>query len=98
MSTISETIFDHLGRNRFVAMTGAKTFVGGKDYLSFRIPATLTKERANCVKITLRNDLYDIECFSIRGISIKEKYSITGVFSENLQNAFTKLTGLDTRL
>lgn len=98
MSTVAETIFDHLGRNRFVAMTGAKTFVGGKDYLSFRVPATLTKERINCVKITLRNDLYDIECFAIRGTNIKEKCSITGIFADSLQNTFTELTGLDTRL
>ena len=60
--TIAKTILQQLGGNKFVVMTGAKSLCGGENYLSFRIPGTMTRDRINYVKITLNSmDLYDVE-------------------------------------
>lgn len=98
MTAIAETILDQLGRNRFIAMTGAKNFVGGSNYLSFRVSGALTKNRVNYIKITLNgNDLYDIECCVVRGMDVKTKSHETDIYNENLCQVFTSLTGLYTR-
>ena len=74
---VAETILAQLGGNRFIAMTGAKDFLGDASALHFRIPSNRTK--ANRVTITLRaDDTYNIEWFSVRGFDKVVRKSFEG--------------------
>lgn len=96
---VALTILAQLGGQRFKAMTGATNFVSGANYLTFRIPGTMTKDRINCVRITLDPlDLYKLEFMIIRGVKIRTVRTLDGVYAENLQTLFTDATGLDTHL
>jgi hypothetical protein len=52
---MSTTILEQLGGNRFVAMTGANTFVGDEQArsLRFKISSRLATNGANLVRVTL---------------------------------------------
>lgn len=100
-STLSEgvakEILAQLGGNRFIAMTGAKNLVDGGKFLAFKLPRA--KDSINYVKISLTSmDLYDIEFGRIRANNYKVVKKLGGVYNDQLQNIFTKVTGLHTRL
>src|SRR4051812_14375724 len=62
--TIASTILAQLGGNKFVAMTGAKNFVNGGNYLQFSIGRNSSK--TNSVRVTLQaNDTYVMHFFKI---------------------------------
>lgn len=64
--TIAGTIFDQLGGDKFVAMTGAKNFDYCSRYLRFQLPPRAAN-KAQYVKITLRLDgTYDVEFMSVK--------------------------------
>lgn len=93
---VAKTIQKQLGGKRFSVMTGAKNYVGGKDYLSFKFPRS---KGVNYLKITLNGmDLYDLEFGYIHGMKYAVKKSVTGVYAEDLQKIFTEVTGLYTSL
>lgn len=92
---IAQTILSQLGGNRFIAMTGAKMFVADKNALIFRIP------RANkvvCVRIQLDpSDTYTMKFFAKDGpVGLKEVKTFTDIYSDMLQDCFTRVTGLYT--
>jgi hypothetical protein len=94
---IAKTILSQLGNNKFIAMTGAKSFVAGTNSLSFRIPKA--KQSINYVKITLNSlDLYDMEFGRIRANTYKVVETANGVYNDQLQKLFTSNTGLHTYL
>ncbi len=100
-STLSEgvakEILTQLGGNKFIAMTGAKNLVDGGKFLGFKLPRA--KDGINYVKITLTSmDLYDIEFGRIRANDYKVIKKVSGIYNDQLQNIFTKVTGLHTRL
>lgn len=96
---IAQTILAQLGGRRFQVMTGAKNFVGGENYLMFKLPATLTKGKGNYFKITLNGwDLYDIEFTKNTVKSTKTISEYSSVYAEDLGRLFTAMTGLDTHL
>lgn len=100
-STLSEgvakEILTQLGGNKFIAMTGAKNLVDGGKFLGFKLPRA--KDGINYVKITLTSmDLYDIEFGGIRANDYKVVKKVGGIYNDQLQNIFTKVTGLHTRL
>jgi hypothetical protein len=96
--TISTTILEQLGGRQFIAMTGARNFVGHADALSFRLPGN-SKDGANYVKITLTPmDVYNVETKSVRGVKVKDKTSREGVYADQLRDVFTTITGLYTSL
>jgi hypothetical protein len=98
-TTIAETILQQLGGNRFIAMTGAKHFMGDDRTLQFSIPGNMTRDKSNKVCITLNDfDLYTIETFRIRGINCKACSTETDIYCDSLQSMFTSITGLDTHL
>lgn len=97
MHTVPETILQHLGGNRFVVMTGAKNFVGSEDALSFKLPRG-AKRGINTVRVSLRNDLYVITCYNLRGVNLSRRGEAEDVPVENLRDAFERLTGLYTSL
>ena len=99
MNTIAKTIFEQLGANRFVAMTGAKNFCQGFNSLQFDIGRG-AKNKANKVRITLQtSDTYMIEFFYVRGVVCKTcGEAERNVYADQLQAVFTAATGLDTHL
>lgn len=94
--TVAKTILQQLGGNRFIAMTGAKQFVGDKDKLIFKIP------RANGithVKITLNPlDYYEMEFIRVHGMKTTVVKKVDMVYFDGLQQEFTEATGLYTHL
>ena len=100
---IANTILAQLGGGRFIAMTGAKNFVGGSNsdglgFLRFKVPATLTRGRVNLVNIVLTaSDDYLVETFK-NGRRYCTMVQSSDAFADNLRAVFTDLTGLDTSL
>lgn len=110
--TKANIIFQQLGGNKFVAMTGAKYFIFGENKLQFSIGRNAS--RTNRVVIVLDpDDTYTIKFIKYTPYSFKirkdgsfketpeseqtiEEYS--GVYADLLQNVFTQVTGLYTRL
>jgi len=99
----AEVILQQLGGNKFRAMTGAKNFTKNdkEQSISFKIPKA--KDGINLVTIKLNSrDTYDMEFYSVRNYkgkySIKIKAEYNGVYNDQLQELFTKATGLYTSL
>jgi hypothetical protein len=99
---IAQTILAQLGGRRFISMTGARNLIGGENYLMFGLPAGFAKDGINKVRITLDwTDTYIFEALKVYpGPELKfdtiEK--LEGVYTEDLQEIFTRVTGLDTHL
>lgn len=94
---VANEILRQLGGNRFKAMTGANLFVGGGNYLTFKLPRS--KDNANRVRITLTSDdLYTIETYRVHGLSLTPKSVREFVYADQLQEVFTAITGLYTSL
>lgn len=92
---VAETVRQQLGGNLFSMMTGAKNFVGSDSYLMFSLPS----RRINKVKITLNGgDLYDMEFIKVWKGEAKEILKVKNLDCTQLQEEFTKATGLYTRL
>jgi hypothetical protein len=100
--TVANTILEQLGGRRFMAMTGANTFIGSATGLSFKLPKS--KDGANVVRIELTPlDLYDIETVSVRrsktkGITFTTKTQVSGIYCDVLESTIARITGLATRL
>jgi hypothetical protein len=93
--TVSKTILEQLGGSRFVVMTGAKTFTGDTNALSFRLPGTMCIKGINYVKITLNaEDTYDILFLKLRGANFSTIADRKNIYAEQLRDVFTKETGL----
>jgi hypothetical protein len=98
---IAKEILRQLGGNKFIVMTGAKNFLGGSNYLSFRLPGGggFTKNGINAVKIILTPaDLYDIEYLKIRAGTAKVVSKSEGIYNDQLRANFEENTGLRTSL
>jgi len=99
---VSQTILEQLGGRRFIAMTGAKRFVGGNNTLSFKLPSTphYVAKGINGVRITLNpSDTYTVSFFKSRGHNqptLVEEHS--EIYNDMLQDVFTMVTGLQTSL
>ena len=107
--SIGQTIYEQLGGGRFAFITGAKKFLTHDNWLSFRIGRNGSK--ANYVKITLTPmDTYTVEFkrismprFNSKTLSFSE-YKETliekreDVYCDQLQDVFTEVTGLVTRM
>lgn len=94
-------ILQQLGGNKFIAMTGAKSFLGSENSLSFTLPRGFANKGINKVRITLLpTDLYKVEFLKFNGrkLSIDTVSEHEGVYSDQLRSLFTKETGLDTRI
>ncbi len=106
---VARTILQQLGGNKFVVMTGAKDFVYDDNSLRFRIPRN--KSKANIVTVSLRGD--DTYNMIFRRYIMpklnrktwewsKEKDEtirrFEGIYFDQLQELFTEVTGMYTRL
>lgn len=97
----AETVLKQLGGGRFIAMTGAKNFLKGKNFIQFDIPKA--KDGINRVTIRLTSmDLYDMEFGMMRTIKGIPTYfpkgKMKGLYDDMLQESFTSRTGLNTSL
>ena len=95
----ASTVLQQLGGNKFIAMTGAKNFVqdSKKKLIAFKIGRA--KKSINYVRITLNSmDTYDMEFLRLRGGKITVVAKHKGIYNDQLQQIFTKETGLYTSL
>lgn len=93
---VGAEILRQLGGRRFIAMTGARNFATDGTNCIFKIPRT---NSINCVKIKLNAwDTYDLEFILIHGEKVTIKKSFEGIYNDQLQEIFTKTTGLYTSL
>lgn len=88
----ANTILEQLGGRHFIAMTGARNFIGSGDTLRFALPAP------RClIAVTLDpSDTYTVRRLSRTTGAEQERRE--GVYCDELQRTFSALTGLATRL
>lgn len=99
MRTVADTILAQLGGARFIAMTGARQFVGYPDALIFGLPGSLTKGRINKCRVVLRpDDLYDVECYRLVKHDALLVADATCADVASLGEVFESLTGLRVSL
>ena len=94
---IATTILNQIGGRQFIAMTGSKNFVNTGNGLLMKLSRNASGSQY--LRITLNGgDVYDMEFYSVRGIDIKMKNQIGGVYADQLYRIFEQVTGLYTRL
>lgn len=96
---IAKTILDQMGGlRRIQAMTGAKDFLHGTNWVSFKFP-NKQRSKPNYVKITLdASDTYTVEFGRIVGYDLKNTKSTSMVYADQLVELFERTTGLYLRL
>ena len=105
--SVPEIIISQLGGNKFIVMTGSKDFIGFDKTLKMSLAKNISK--ANRLSITLDgDDTYSMRFYRIThghvnrrtGAWIDEKIvdiqRYSGVYCDQLQEAFTRVTGLYT--
>lgn len=97
MGDVARTILEQLGGNKFLAMTGAKDLIFGNYSLHFKLPSNFAKQGINKVIITLEpSDTYKLEFFKVWGNKYSKIDEKDDVYNENLQDVFTRITGLNS--
>lgn len=107
--TVAETILNQLGGRKFIVMTGSKAILSDDNSITFKL--SKNKSRANELKITLNGlDLYDVEFLYHKYPTLnkktwefekevkKEIKTLKDIYFDQLQEIFTMVTGLYTRL
>lgn len=93
---VATTILKQLGGKKFIAMTGANTFVDCGNGVTMKIGRN--KSRSTHLNITLNAmDTYDFKFLMVKG----DKQVITeynGIYNDMLAETFTEHTGLYTSL
>ena len=96
---VAETILNQLGARKFLVMTGARDLVATAQGLQFKLPANFAKDGVNMIRVELNAlDTYDVIAGRWARLDFKEKARESLIYGEDLQRAFTRLTGLDTRI
>ncbi|MCP1652726.1 hypothetical protein [Pseudomonas nitroreducens] len=95
---VAAVILDQLGARRFMAMTGARDLVATTAGLQFKLPAKFAAGGVNMVRVELHDDLYTVIVGRFARFEFNEKGRAEGLYADQLQGAFTRLTGLDTHL
>ena len=97
--SVAKEILSQLGGNRFVSMTGAKNFGDVGNGLAFQIPAKLTKNRINAVKVVLDpSDTYTVKFLRITSKELKTVSEHNMIYCDQLVELFESETGLYTYL
>ncbi len=87
--SVAQIIYQQLGGSRFQAMTGASSFSGFENTLSFKLP------KGRGVRITLNGkDLYDITFLRMRKFEVETVATRNDVDCEALKGVMEELTGL----
>jgi hypothetical protein len=101
----AQTILQQLGGNRFLAMTGARNITfgvldGGNVAVNMQLPGARDHkgQAVNRLRITLdASDTYTVQTFYARGMALRPVDDRCNVYCDQLQDVFTRLTGLYTR-
>lgn len=96
-------ILRQLGGRRFSIMTGARDYLATESGLRFKLPARFARQGINLVTITLDpSDTYSMtfERITRRGYDVTRATVARhdGLYFDQLQDVFTNVTGLRTRL
>ena len=97
--TVSRTILQQMGGNRFIVMTGSYNFIGSDDSLTMKLRTN--KAKATHLRVTLMpSDTYKMEFLNCRKFEVKVKTikTVEDVYCDQLQDIFTEVTGLFTRM
>jgi uncharacterized protein YabE (DUF348 family) len=93
---VAETILAQLGGNRFLRMTGTRQLVAIENGL--RMALAENKIGANKLDVVLdASDTYSLRFMAVRGTKATTVKLSEGVYAEELEAAFTHVTGLYTR-
>lgn len=93
------TVLEQLGGNKFIAMTGANSFVKDDERQQIAFKIGRNSMGVNWVRVTLTPaDTYDVEFMAVRSGVVKVKSKAEGVFNDQLQEVFTEHTGMHTKL
>ena len=96
--TVANEIRRQIGGSRFAMMTGANSFMGGENFLSFRLPK-FEGLRINYVRITLDpSDTYTVEFSRVYGGKYTVLETVSDVYCDTLRQVFESATGLRTSL
>lgn len=103
--TIAETILNQMGGHQFIVMTGVKQLIEDGNTLRMTLPKNASK--ANRLWVTLDNDdTYTMYFFKLTAGRLNKKtftfseykeveiYKISGIYFNQLQDIFTKVTGM----
>lgn len=98
--TVAQTILAQLGGGKFIAMTGAKNFIGGTDFLGFTIPKNMSPANRVTISYSPGRDLYRMSFIkaSRYGLDSKEVQRFEDVYADQLRDLFTQVTGMETSL
>lgn len=98
---VAETILEQLGGRKFIAMTGAKDFIGKPDELQLSLPRNFAKDGINRVRVRLDpSDTYTVifERVNARRGEYTEVYKTSDIYCDQLRELFEEHTGLRTSL
>lgn len=100
---VATTILEQLGGRRFIAMTGAHSFVGDGDALIMTVSGQSKTGKVSRLKIELAaSDTYTMTAYGMTKIDgmlgVVERYKCEGLYFDNLATAFEEATGLRTSL
>jgi hypothetical protein len=104
---IAGEILNQLGGNKFLSMTGCKNLMFGEnekaETVYIQMDLRKNESKANRLMITLElNDTYTMDFMKINlsayNTSIKTMKCVKGVYHDKLQEIFTSVTGLNTKL
>jgi hypothetical protein len=97
---IAQTILEQMGgKNRIVAMTGARDFVAIDRGVQFSFPKSIAGINKVIIRLTPA-DLYDIEFGCVRkmrggfALEYTRRALHDGIYADNLKRIFEKATGL----
>lgn len=97
---VAKEILRQLGDRRFVVMTGANTFMGTANSLTFKLPNTkdFVKDGINYVGIHLNaKDLYNVFYYRKWGKKVTLQDYALDIYNDMLVENFEKTTGLYTK-
>lgn len=95
---IAETILSQLGGRRFLAFTGSYNLCAMADGKGLVMKLRRNTSGANWLQIRLNGaDLYDLR-FIKAGKTLTTKAEYSDIYCDQLEDIFTQVTGLYTRL
>lgn len=112
-NAVAQTIYEQLGGSKFTAMTGAKEFVSDGNKLRFRIGKNASKANKVVITLDW-DDTYTMTFSKFTPYSCKLNHKdltfketqesdkiiaeYKGIYCDQLQEIFTQVTGMYTRL
>lgn len=98
-NNVANTILAQLGGSRFIAMTGAKNLLYGASELQMQIGRNA--KRVTHVRIHLAaDDTYTVDFYRVakRGLKVDTLSAHSMIYCDQLQELFTRETGMHTSL